>query len=140
MPCSAYFNQNPFSADMNIKYSWDFQINTGLNRFIFATQKEVTKGQFIVLNQITGKVALDNTGYAVYSDLAWDSIAWARLNSTINYRFYVNALNKYQKYWNKFTVSHTYSSSELFNLTVKGSNSVQVFQQIVSISECKFRY
>jgi len=58
---------------MNIVYNWDIEIILGYNNILLPQPVNVTKGNFLMLTQTTGKVAIDTTGNATYSDLVWNT-------------------------------------------------------------------
>jgi hypothetical protein len=91
-----------------------------------------------MLTQITGKVAIDTTGNATYSDLAFKSSVWSKLSSIKNWRFYLTALNNFSSYQTYFSLTHTYKSIGIYNVTLTFSSSNETFMQSVNITDCKY--
>jgi hypothetical protein len=123
---------------MNVVYSWSFQIYSGNNTLLLPQAVLVNKGNFIILTQISGQVAIDNTGNASYSDLVWISqTQWTKLNPNSNWRFYFTSINNFTSYRNTFNISHTYSNIGLYNLSFVFLSSNQIFSQIINVTDCK---
>jgi hypothetical protein len=124
---------------MNVAYSWSFQIYSGNNTLLLPQAVLVNKGNFIILTQISGQVAIDSTGNASYSDLVWISqTQWTKLNPNSNWRFYFATINNFTSYFNTFKISHTYSNIGLYNLSFVFLSSNQIFSQIINITDCKY--
>lgn len=98
----------------------------------------VEKGQFLVLTQNTGKVAIDTTSNLSISDMAWNSVIWSKLNAVTNQRFYLTTLNNFSSYLNTLSISHSYSTIGLYNITLTFNSSNQVFIQTVNVTDRKF--
>ena len=126
---------------MNVYYSWIFSISTGINTFYFPNAVNVSQGNFLILTQTTGKIALDKTGTASFSDLVWSSTTqWTKLAEFSNWRFYLTALTNFSSYKNSFSLMHTYSSIGIYNLSISfASSPSNIFQQTVNITDCKIR-
>lgn len=124
---------------MNVAYSWSFQIYSGNNTLLLPQAVLVNKGNFIILTQISGQVAIDSTGNASYSDLVWISqTQWTKLNPNSNWRFYFTTINNFTSYRNTFNISHTYSNIGLYNLSFVFLSSNQIFSQIINVTDCKY--
>ena len=123
---------------MNIVYNWDIEIILGYNNILLPQPVNVTKGNFLMLTQTTGKVAIDTTGNATYSDLAFKSSVWSKLSSIQNWRFYLTALNNFSSYQTYFSLTHTYKSIGIYNVTLTFSSSNETFTQSVNITDCKY--
>jgi hypothetical protein len=119
-------------------YSWSFTITTGLNYIYLPQPITINNGNFLMLTQITGKVAIDTTGNATYSDLAFKSSVWSKLSSIKNWRFYLTALNNFSSYQTYFSLTHTYKSIGIYNVTLTFSSSNETFMQSVNITDCKY--
>lgn len=98
----------------------------------------VEKGQFLVLTQNTGIVAIDTTSNLSISDMAWNSVIWSKLNAVTNQRFYLTTLNNFSSYLNTLSISHSYSTIGLYNITLTFNSSNQVFIQTVNVTDRKF--
>ena len=131
--------QFPFNISMNEIYSWNFQISLGYNKIILPQPVYVLKGQFILLTQNTGRIAIDTTGNASYSDLVWNSITqWTKLEEFSNCRFYLTTINNFTSYQNTLNIIHSYANIGLYNLTIIFPSSNISFQQTINITDCKF--
>ena len=119
-------------------YSWSFTITTGLNYIYLPQPITINNGNFLMLTQTTGKVAIDTTGNATYSDLAFKSSVWSKLSSIQNWRFYLTALNNFSSYQTYFSLTHTYKSIGIYNVTLTFSSSNETFTQSVNITDCKY--
>ena len=140
-PCAVYFTQNAFIVDFNTKNSWNFTLAIGYNKFYLPQSITVNKGSFLYLIQNTGRVAIDNTVNATYSDLTWNNITfWTKLNYNSNWRFYLTTINCLTSYQNSFSLSHVYSSIGSYNLSITFLSSNQTFLEIVNITDCMFHY
>ena len=136
-----YFTQNPFNASFDVVYNWNFQITTGNNYLYLPQPVSVNKGNFILLTQITGRVAIDISGNSTYSDLAWKSPIWSKLSPNSNWRFYLIPLINFSSYQTNFNIIHAYKSIGLYNLSITFSSSNQTYQQTVNVTDCKlFNY
>ena len=58
---------------MQMIYSWTFEINIGNNTLLWPAPVTVNQGNYILLTQGTGKIAVDISGNATYSDLVWNT-------------------------------------------------------------------
>jgi hypothetical protein len=137
-PCAQYMTQFPFNISMNEIYSWNFQISLGYNKIILPQPVYVLKGQFILLTQNTGRIAIDTTGNASYSDLVWNSITqWTKLEEFSNCRFYLTTINNFTSYQNTLNIIHSYANIGLYTLTITFATSNRVFQKILNITDCE---
>ena len=94
---------------MNIVYSWNFQISLGYNSIILPQPVTVPKGSYLVLTQNTGRIAIDTSGNATYSDLVWNTTTqWTKLAEFYNWRFYLTTLNNFTSYQTTFNIKHAY--------------------------------
>ena len=134
-PCSVYYTQYPFINTYNNIYSWEFQITTGLNSIYLPQPVIVSQGYFITMTQTSGKVAIDTTGIASYSDMALGSIIWNQLSPASNWRFYLTAMTNFTSYQTSFSIAHTYANIGLFNLVLTFKCSGQVFQLMFNITD-----
>ena len=136
-----YFTQNPFNTSFDAVYNWNFQITTGNNYLYLPQPVSVNKGNFILLTQTTGRVAIDISGNSTYSDLAWKSPIWSKLSPNSNWRFYLIPLTNFSSYQTNFNIIHAYKSIGLYNLSITFSSSNQTYQQTVNVTDCKlFNY
>ena len=123
---------------MNIVYNWNFQISLGYNSLILPQPVTVTKGSYLVLTQNTGRIAIDTSGAASYSDLVWNTTTqWTKLAEFYNWRFYLTTLNNFTSYKTTFNIQHAYASPGLYSLSITFASSNQIFQQIVNITDRK---
>lgn len=137
LACALYLTNNPFSI-LSVKYSWVFQIATGYNKLYLQQEVNVEKGDLVLLWQTTGKVALDQSGNASFSDLEWYSFRWSKLNENSNWRFYLNTLNEFSSYLLNLNLVHTYESKGLYTLNVEILDSSLILKQTVNVTQCKF--
>ncbi len=142
MSCSVYFTKYPFNVTYNVTSTWNFQVTVGFNNLLLSEAVNVNRGNFLLLTQSTGKIALDTTGTALYSDLYWSSATqWTQLDEFSNWRFYLTSLTNFSSLINTLSLSHTYKYIGLYDLTISFEGSTQTFQQIVNITDCKiFNY
>jgi len=129
--------QNPFNISMNIIYTWSFTITTGINFIYLPSTVTVYRGNFLIMTQNTGRVAIDITGNATYNDLAWRSSVWNRLSSNSNWRFYLTPLTNFTSYITTFNLMHAYKNIGLYNLTLTFASSNETFTQTVNVTDCK---
>jgi hypothetical protein len=129
--------QNPFNISMNIIYTWSFTITTGINFIYLPFPVTVYRGNFLIMTQNTGRVAIDITGNATYNDLAWQSSVWNRLSSNSNWRFYLTPLTNFTSYITTFNLMHAYKNIGLYNLTLTFASSNETFTQTVNVTDCK---
>ena len=122
---------------MNILYSWNFQVTLGNNNITLPAPVMVYRGNFIVLTQTTGYVALYTAGNASYSDMAWYSSVWNKLVATSNWRFYLSPLTNFSVYQNSFSLFHSYKWIGLYNLSITFLSANETFLQVVNITDCK---
>ncbi len=81
---------------MQIIYNWNFQIKIGNNTLLLPAPVKVNQGNYILLNQLTGRVAIDTTGNSSYSDLVWNSTTqWTKLAEFSNWRFFLTTINNF---------------------------------------------
>ena len=121
---------------MSTILSWDFQVSAGYNRLFLIQQVRVNKGSLIRLIQTTGQIAVDQSNNFTDSDLIWQTCAWLKLNTNSNWRFLLNPMNDFSVYQTYFNLNHKYSSTGSY--IVKISFSGLIYQQNVSITDCKF--
>jgi hypothetical protein len=129
--------QNPFNISMNIIYTWSFTITTGINFIYLPSTVTVYRGNFLIMTQNTGRVAIDITGNATYNDLAWRSSVWNRLSYNSNWRFYLTPLTNFTSYITTFNLMHAYKNIGLYNLTLTFASSNETFTQTVNVTDCK---
>lgn len=137
IPCAAYFNQNPYSSIYSVIQSWDFQIKAGYNLIYLSEPFKASKGNFIAFKQTTGRIAIDKSGNTISSDLNWQGAIWSKLNSSSNWRFYLNALNNFTMYQSVFSALNQYSNIGQYNVSIRLASSNQTYYQTVAITDCK---
>lgn len=137
MPCAVYFTNNPFNSSFNVLYTLTFQISSGYNRLVLPQPIAVFKGNFIVLIQTSGKVAVDQSKNVTYSDLVWQSPLWLSLDLNSKWRFYFNTLIDNDFNLAKFEIVHKYSNAGSYQINISTNNKT-LFQQLNTISLCKF--
>jgi len=99
----------------------------------------VSKGYFIQLTQGTGKIAIDTTGNASFSDMVWNTTTqWTKLAEFSKWRFYLRANYNFTSYQKLINVLHSYQSIGLYTLSLTFLSSNTVFQQIVNITDCNY--
>lgn len=139
MPCSVYFTNNPFNTSLTILYVWTFQITSGYNQLVLPQQVKVAKGNFLVLVQLTGSVAIDTSGGAVYSDLQWLSMYWSKLNLVSNWRFYLNPIQVISYYLSSFSLTYKYNSYGSYQCLISDTNNKNLFRDNFNLSSCMFK-
>ena len=96
------------------------------------------KGQFILLTQVSGQIAIDTSGSTNTPDLVLQGTSWAKLNESSNWRFYFNTINSFTSYQSYFSLSHTYTYIGLYNLSLTFLSTGVTFCQTVNVTDCKF--
>ena len=120
-------------------YSWTFEINIGNNTLLLPAPVTVNQGNYILLTQGTGKIAVDISGNATFSDLVWNTTQqWTKLAEFSNRRFYLTPLYNFTSYENTLNVLHSYTNIGLYTLSLTFLSSNKTFQQIVNITDCNF--
>ena len=120
-------------------YTFPFTIALGYNNLILPQPVSVSKGYFIQLTQGTGKIAIDTTGNASYSDMVWNTTTqWTKLAEFYNWRFYLTANYNFTSYQKLINVLHSYQSIGLYTLSLTFLSSNTVFQQLVNITDCNY--
>ena len=120
-------------------YSWTFEIKIGNNTLLLPAPVTVNQGNYILLTQGTGKIAVDISGNATYSDLVWNTTTqWTKLAEFSNWRFYLTTINNFTSYTNTLNVLHSYANIGLYTLSLTFLSSNKTFQQIVNITDCIF--
>lgn len=129
----------PFNKTLNIIYNWEFNINYGYNKLILDQPLPVYRGYFILLEQISGIIAIDELNNATYSDLVWNTTTrWTKLAEFLNWRFYLNALTNFTIYETKLNIVHNYNKIGVYTLSLNFPSSNKTFEQIVNITDCNF--
>ena len=124
---------------MQMIYSWTFEIKIGNNTLLLPAPVTVNQGNYILLTQGTGKIAVDISGNATYSDLVWNTTTqWTKLAEFSNWRFYLTTINNFTSYQNTLNVLHSYANIGLYTLSLTFLSSNKTFQQIVNITDCNF--
>lgn len=99
--------------------SWNYQISSGYNKILLPTTTAVYKGSFIILNQVTGRIALDQTANASVSDLVWRTSLWSNIDTNnSNTRFYFNVIKNVNYYQSSFTAVYKYASLGSYSIIV----------------------
>jgi len=120
---------------MQTIFSWTFSIKVGNNTILLPAPVTVNQGNYILLTQLTGKVAVDSSGNATYSDLVWNTTTqWTKLAEFFNWRFYLTTINNFTSYQNNLNIVHSYPSAGLYTLSLTFLSSNKTFQQIVNIT------
>ena len=135
-PCAVFFTTNTISPKFNFSYTWNFTIIAGYNKLLLDSPVLVNKGSFIYLNQVTGKIAVDKTGNAAYSEMYLNGAAYYRLNELSNWRLYINALTSFSSYKSNFTVIHSYAFIGAFDLSLTFTSSNQTFNFLAFVTQC----
>lgn len=125
---------------MNTIYNWDFAVTTGRNQILLPAPMPVYKGNFVYLTQNSGKLAIDSSNAATYSDLSWQSTIWLPLKENLNWRFYLNAITNFTSYETNFRIVRPYKSIGLYNLSINFLSSNQSFTQTVNITDCNYLF
>jgi hypothetical protein len=131
--------QYPHNISMNFYYTWNFQIVLGYNNLIISQPVSVSKGYFILITQGTGKIAIDISGNATYSDMVWNTTQqWTKLAEFSNRRFYLTPLFNFTSYQNTFNIKHSYTNIGVYTLSFSFKKSNITIQQIINITDCKY--
>ena len=100
------------------------------------------KGYFILVNQTIGKIAIDTTGNSQYSDLQYSSTSslWTKLNTSSNYRLYLDTIDNFNSYQSTINITYTYANAGIYTITLTFPSSNQIFQQTVNITDCEYNF
>jgi hypothetical protein len=113
-------------------------MTAGLNTFYLPQPITVNQGNFFQLVMSAGgNLAIDTSTNTTFSDLAWQGVIWAKINSVSNRRFYFTTMNNYSSYVNTFSLQHQYAAIGLYTLSLTFLSSNLVFSQQVNITDCK---
>jgi hypothetical protein len=121
--------------------TWTFNITAGYNVRLLPQATLVPQGSFIILTQTTGKVAVDSSNNATFSDLAigssslGDSNSYYKLQPFANQRFFMKVLSNLTTYQNRFSVTHTYANTGLYNLNITFASSADSYQYLANVTE-----
>ena len=130
--------QYPFSIVNSTVYSYSYTIVVGYNNIILPQPVVVSKGYFIQLTQATGRVAIDITGNATYSDLVWNTTQqWTKLAEFSNRRFYLTPLFNFTSYQQSFNIKYSYTNIGVYTLSFSFKSSNITIQQTINITDCK---
>lgn len=123
---------------MNQIQSWNFAIIRGYNKLIISQPLFVKKGYMIYLAQNidSGKVAVDQSGKALYSDIAWKSYL-EKLSPYNNSRFYLQQITNFTSYQSSISLYYRYSTTGLYKISLRSLSSNQHFETIFNITDCK---
>ena len=126
---------------MNQIKSWNFSVVAGFNNIVLDEAFLVQKGSMIYLQQDidTAKIAIDVSGTALYSDIAWESYL-QKLNAYSNYRFYLQPVFNFSTYQVKINLYHRYSLAGLYNVSLTSLSSNQYFENLMNITDCKYLF
>lgn len=117
--------------------NFTFQVNSGYNKLLLSYPVRVFRGNLIMVRQSTGKIAVDTSGTASYSDLVWNTTTqWTKLAEYSNWRFYLNVLNNFTSYQSVLNILHVYSFTGSYNVSIYFNSSGQIFYQAVQITDC----
>lgn len=136
--CASYLSNNLFGS-VTVLQTWTFQVTPGYNQLYLPQTISVNKGNLILLSQINTSIAIDVSGTALYSDLAWqNNVSWTPLNTfnSSNWRFYINTMVSFNSYAFNINALHTYSSTGLYNFSIQFLSSSVLFQQIINVTDC----
>lgn len=126
---------------MQTLHTWTFNITVGFNVQLIPQAILVPQGSFIILTQTTGKVAVDSSNNATFSDLAIGSSSlgvshsYYKLQPFVNQRFFMKALSNFTTYQNTFSVAHTYANTGLYNITITFASSADSYQYLANVTE-----
>jgi hypothetical protein len=100
---------------------------------------KVYKGSLLLLTQISGLVAIDESISSSYSDLVNQGDILGNLSIPVNKRFLITPLTNFSSYYANISISHVYSNYGSYNLTITFSKSQQKFTQAITTNNCKLR-
>lgn len=137
--CARYFSRSHYTTSMFPIKIWNFSVVSGYNYIILDQALLVNKGSMIFLQQNidSAQIAIDTSGSALYSDLAWGSYL-QKLNAYSNYRFYLQPVLNFSLYMTKINIFHQYSSAGLYNVSLTSLSSNQYFSNLMNITDRKF--
>ena len=135
--CASFLSRSHVSQNFIQVANYNFIITTGYNKIILDQPLTVYKGYMLLLSQTVGTVAVDTSGTAVYSDLAWNPLL-SKINAYNNYRFYLLPLTNFSTYQTAINLYHMYTNAGLYNVSLTSLSSNQYFQNTFNITDCKF--
>jgi hypothetical protein len=147
--CAAYYSLYPFNnaPATYADYSWTFNIIVGFNILPLSTPVSVFKGSFIMLTQTAlGKVAIDTSGIASYSDMilgnagSYYNLSYSTTGIPMpsnNYRFYLSTLISLTSYQKSFNMVHTYLTAGIYSASITFLNAQAVYNLMVTITQSK---
>ena len=141
IPCAVYFNNFPPSTTLNLISTFSYTISVGYNKFLLSQPMNIQRGYFILLQQVDGKLAVDTSGNATYSDmvLSIDGTSVSKMNTILNHRFYFNALNRFDNYYfANFNVAHSYLNVGYYLMKISIRN--YTFEKDFQITDSKYYY
>ena len=109
-----------------------------MNRLLLASPVLIKKGSFVYLTQISGKVAIDTSGNASYSEMVLNNGAYYKLNDLSNWRMLINAITTFNSYKNNFQLAYSYATLGFYEITLTFTSSNLTFSYFVEITQCKF--
>ena len=137
MSCASYFSLYPFNTQMTVLYSWNFNILVGYNVLTLTESVTVPCGSFVILNQLTGKIGIDTSGNASFSDMVYMYSSYYNLTRLSNWRLYLNAIVTLFNYKSTFNVIHKYLSIGTYNLNISFATGQNSIQYTVNITQGK---
>ena len=138
-PCAVYFTSNPYNSPLTVLNEWTFTLVAGYNQLFLTQPVTFFKGNFIQLTQITARLAISSSGSA-YSDMLWNTNMWSPLNSSSNWRFYLNlvSISSQEYYQSPLNISHVYSNLGSYSFSLSIDSSI-IYQEVVIITDCKLK-
>ena len=120
--------------------NWSFTLVAGYNYFLLEQPTLVNRGNFILLTQSTGLVAVDQSGNVSYSDYYWNTNTslWTKI-STSNWRVYLVPITNWTTYQFSFNLTHYYSSVGVYNFSITALSSNAIFYIPYIVSNGKFK-
>lgn len=121
---------------MNITFTGTYTLKSGLNTFTLTTPVTVSKGALVLLKQTTGKVSVDQSGTAIYSDMMLLTSILTKLSSGNNWRFFFNTIDDLTVNLATITFTQAYAAKGTYTMTLTSTKNSAIYQTSVIISEC----
>ena len=92
-----------------------------------------------MLIQATGRVGIDTTSNATYSDMLVKNGAYYKLSEFASWRFYFNAIVSFSSFATNLFISHQYPLTGQYEISITFTSSMAVFRHMVQITQSKFK-
>lgn len=121
--CADFATQTLRGDTLITVQTWSVNVFVGYNyvELIPTTMKRIPKGSMVFIDSYSfvGRLAIDISDQAYYSDFFVIGSSLTRLHSTINYRYYFKCLIKQPYYGYEFSTSMQFTQNGIQNFSLK---------------------